>query len=682
MEFPNGQVAGASLDLVNSSPGVVARRRRRIMVFLGVFALVSAIGLIYTYSRRAEYRAGVRMEIVIPPQAEVKGPTGELTRASFLAEVERLSSRPVLEHVVARAGGASAISSAADPSPVDSILKMLSVQTVEGTSVVQLWAIGARPAALPAVLNALVDVYGDDLQQRSRIDTGESVALAEEEAKRLEESVKAKREAFKNFAAQHQIVSLERDENEVLARVRGQTAALSTSQEKLATAEGKLKSLQDAAAAGSVPITTKNNPTLANLEQRASQIREELRNLERVYKNDYLALDPGVNNKRVALAELEAQIRAERQVSFASALAEAEQEVGSARATIDRLRQEISASRGQVQAFDARIAEYKSMSDELTGLEKLYRTASERALTLKTSDRVRAPSVKVLESAVEPRDPWRPPYSRDAAISVGIGLLAALIALLIYDYLTPREKVSTLLMAGAPMAIPMITVNQPPQLAVGAGPQIRGPQVELLPSAPTFPREVHDEEIRALLGAADRDTRLAVAVLLSGVSADEACALCWCDLNLESGIMRVRGVSQRELPINARVRAFLSEARERLTPAPEAPLIRLQSGESSERRNRLDIALACAAHDAMVPEAETVTAEALRHSYLAFLVRQGIRFADIGRIAGELPSQALKAYMGLAPSHMRLALEQLRLTMPALEEETPGKLPPDRTSPS
>ena len=84
----------------------------------------------------------------------------------------------------------------------------------------------------------------------------------------------------------------------------------------------------------------------------------------------------------------------------------------------------------------------------------------------------------------------------------------------------------------------------------------------------------------------------------------------------------------------------------------------------------------------MVPEAETVTAEALRHSYLAFLVRQGIRFADIGRIAGELPSQALKAYMGLAPSHMRLALEQLRLTMPALEEETPGKLPPDRTSPS
>lgn len=676
MEFSNGQIAGASLDLVNSSPGVLARRRRRVMVFLGVFALVSAIGLVYTYSRPAEYRAGVRMEIVIPPQAEVIGPTGEFTRASFLAEAERLSSRPVLEHVAARARGAIAVSDATDPSPVDSILNMLSVHPIEGTSVVQLWAVGPRPAALPAVLNALVDVYREDLQQRSRIDTGESVALAQEEAKRLEESVKAKRDMFRNFGKQHQIVSLERDENDVLARVRGQANALNTAEEKLATAEGKLKSLQDASAAGSMPVRARDNPTLASLEQRAFQIREDLRNLERVYKNDYLVLDPNVNAKRAALAELDAQIRAERQVSSVAALAEAEQEVAGARATIDRMRQQIGAGRAQVQAFAARIAEYKSMSEELTGLETLYRTASERALKLRTSEKVRAPNVRILESAVQPGDPWRPPYSRDAAISVGIGLLSAIIALLIYDYLTPREKVSTLLMAGAPIGIPTFAFNRPTQLVAGEVPQLLGADhVGLLPGAPMLPREIHDAEIRALLAAADPDTRLAAATLLSGLSVDEACALCWSDIDLESGVIRVGGASTRELALGEPLRTLLSEARGRLMPAHEAAVIRLPSRELAERRRLLDIALACGAHDAMVPEAETVTAEALRHSYLAFLVRQGIRFADLGRIVGGLPGQLMTAYMGLAPSDVRLNLEQVRLTMPVLDEQISGTQP-------
>ncbi len=676
MEYSNGQVAGASLDLVNASPGVVARRRRRVTVFFGVFALVSAIGLAYTYSRPAEYRAGVRMEIVIPPQAEVKSPTGEFTRASFLAEVERLSSRPVLEQVAARAGGAVAVSDAADPTPVDTILNMLSVHPVEGTSVVQLWAVGPRPAALPAALNALVDVYREDLQQRSRIDTGESVALAQEEAKRLDESVKAKREAFKNFGRQYQIVSLEREENEVIARMRGQSTSLNTAEEKLATAEGKLKSLQDAAAAGSMPVRARDNPTLANLEQRASQIREELRNLERVYKSDYLVLDPGVNAKRAALAELDVQIRSERQASSTAALAEAKQEVAGARATIDRMRQQIAAGRGQVQAVAARIAEYKSMSEELTGLETLYRAANERALTLKSGEKVRAPSVKLLESAVQPRDPWRPPYSRDAAISVGIALLSALLALLIYDYLTPREKVSTLLMAGAPMAIPAFAINRPSQLAVGEDSKMLGAKpMGLLPTAPTLPREMLDEEIRALLAAADPDTRLGAVILLSGLNADEACALRWSDLDLDSGVVHVGGASARALTMSPTLRAFLSATRKRLLPDSDVAVIRLPSSEPAERRRLLDIALACAAHDAMVPEAESVTADALWHSYLAFLVRQGIRFADLGRIVGALPGQLMTAYMGLAPGGVRLTLEQVRLTMPALYEQVQGTLP-------
>jgi hypothetical protein len=49
-------------------------------------------------------------------------------------------------------------------------------------------------------------------------------------------------------------------------------------------------------------------------------------------------------------------------------------------------------------------------------------------------------------------------------------------------------------------------------------------------------------------------------------------------------------------------------------------------------------------------------------------LRQGIRFADIGRIVGRLPQEELAAYTRFAPSQPRLPLEQIELTLPALRD--------------
>jgi hypothetical protein len=93
--------------------------------------------------------------------------------------------------------------------------------------------------------------------------------------------VSAQRRFLEDFRLRHNVVSMEREENQVLARVRGQAAALNNANEKLAAAEGKLRSLSEAAAAGRSIVRARDNPTLANLEQRASQLREDLSELER-----------------------------------------------------------------------------------------------------------------------------------------------------------------------------------------------------------------------------------------------------------------------------------------------------------------------------------------------------------------------------------------------------------------
>ena len=60
-------------------------------------------------------------------------------------------------------------------------------------------------------------------------------------------------------------------------------------------------------------------------------------------------------------------------------------------------------------------------------------------------------------------------------------------------------------------------------------------------------------------------------------------------------------------------------------------------------------ALLYAAHDAGIDAADAVTPQTLRHTYIAFLVRQGMRFLELARLVGALPSERLSAYKRLAP---------------------------------
>jgi polysaccharide biosynthesis transport protein len=53
-----------------------------------------------------------------------------------------------------------------------------------------------------------------------------------------------------------------------------------------------VSALSASAAAGKAAVRSRDDPTLANFEQRASQIREELRDLERGFTPDSLFYQP------------------------------------------------------------------------------------------------------------------------------------------------------------------------------------------------------------------------------------------------------------------------------------------------------------------------------------------------------------------------------------------------------
>ena len=645
--------------------------RRRLIVFLGVFGVACAIGLAYDFLRPAEYRATARLEITpasYAPPAEAPNAAPQDPTRPFLTEVQTLSSRPLIEHVAGRLRQAGLDLSAVGPDPVTGLQSVLTVTPVPGTNVVELAATGRTPELPTALLVGISDAYRAQIKRAFEQASQETSAGVADEVKSLEAAVAAKRRETEAFRVQNNIVSPEREENAQLAKMQGLGKSLKDADERVAVAEGKVRALREAAATGKSVVRARDNPTLANLEQRASQAREDLRNLERTYTSDYLAMDPNARALRARLAEMERQIATQRKASEQAAYAEAEQELASAREAARRLQAEIAAGRRDVGQFAARFEQYKSLQAELADLQSAYQDALKRKARLEATVRARVPSVQVLEQAALPKEAWRPLYWRDAAIVVAGSLVLALVAMWIVELFNRPEPHPEVVLAQPVIAGALAyEVRQSLGFASAATPALESNERPLLEKPGTLPRELSPEEVLALLRAADPQTRVAIALLLSGLSPEEALALRWSDVDRSTGEVHVSGGSERRIRLGPDQARWLDGVAE----SSDQSVLRNSAGQPLTLESLL-AQLLYAAHDAGLEQVQEVTPEALRHSYVAFLVRQGMKFADLAQVVGQLPAATLAAYSAMAPEGARIARESVNYVFPSLEHSESG----------
>jgi succinoglycan biosynthesis transport protein ExoP len=154
-----------------------------------------------------------------------------------------------------------------------------------------------------------------------------------------------------------------------------------------------------------------------------------------------------------------------------------------------------------------------------------------------------------------------------------------------------------------------------------------------------------------------------MGLLLSGVTLDEALELRWSDVDLARGTLRAGGESGRELYLGGALRRLLETA----PKVPGSEMLMRTAGRPATR-DSVDAQVLGAAHDAAIEDAPQVTSACLRHTYIAFLMRQGIRFADLTRLVGPLPAEAISAYSALSPAGVRRDFAQIQVLYPALQE--------------
>ena len=651
--------------------------QRRLRVFLIVFVSVLVAGLAFTFARPAEYRAQARIAVRtgamvtdLPSTgtraiaaAVTTGSTGG-NASSLEAEAGRLASRPLIEAALAVLQQQGNDMSEFGGDPVQGVQSRLTAVPLPESNLIDVSAIGGQPRLLAALVNALVAAYAAEVVDSYGDSTAMETAALRKDLEELNLRIAQKRNALEDFRETADIVSGDRSENQILARVKGLSASLNVANQKVAEAEGRVRSLRESLAAGKVVVRARDNPSLASLESRASEIRASLREQERSYTPQFMDMDQNTRAARSRLAELEAQIAEQRASSGRVSLAEAEDELATARESQRKLQAQIAEDRAAVHAFSRKFSTFESMQAELAQIEASRSNLSERLLRTETSEASRRPSVVVVESASVPVNVWRPDYGRDAGISVAVAFAVGLIAMALVEVFNRPPRPSM-----APMILPQswIAMGNTFQPSLAGSPALDSlvgsvaSSAGRLPGVPEPARELSQTEVARLLQMLRPGDAAWVSLLLCGATLDEIRGLVATDLDAASATIQLQGPCVRALDVPPAVFDLLAATAKDANGQGVAVIEMPESDEELKRR------LICAAHDAGLEDPAGLTPQSLRHTCIAWMVRQGLRFGDLERVVGALPADVLAAYAGLSPSGVRRSIGEVATLMPALD---------------
>jgi uncharacterized protein involved in exopolysaccharide biosynthesis len=625
----------------------------RLAVFLTVLVVVAGSGLTYNYARDPVYRATARISVEPPPGA-VEDP---LLKSQFaMSEAQVLRSSSLLQAATAQLGAGEGGSSA-------DLERRLGVEVLAQTSVIELRAEGNERERLQAALSAWIDAYLKSRKASDHEGGREAVADARHALAEAEKNVEAKRREMEAFRQRHGIASVERDENPGAARLKGLHVALNDAATKEVTAEARLKSVEESIAQGKGIVRNADKPALANLDMRAVDLREKIKDLESDFTAQFLAMEPRYKALKANLARVEQQIQVERERSQKAALVEAQEEFASARRATQKIREQADAAKQDTQTFSARFLELKRITADLNALQDVRKEARDQVARLESTRKPPEAKLRVLATPSVGDEPIAPDYTRDAAIAIAAGLLLAIGAVWLTDYL---RRDSSQPAAGAPQ--PVIQIAYPMlNQAVDAPAAARiGSQATPLLAAETRPAavELAQDDITALWKAASADGRLLLAALLSGISSGELTNLRWKHVSLDEGYIDVPGPSGRRVRVFEPLRQELAGRASNATEDQERPLLSDGLGHALDE-GRMDDELRYIAHDAGLRHPEEVTAAALHFTYAAFLARQGMRMTDLAGVVGRFPATVGTQLMQLNPLARGLAASQLEFVHPS-----------------
>jgi uncharacterized protein involved in exopolysaccharide biosynthesis len=626
-------------------------RSSRLSIFGMVFLISAIISLAYNYSRPAIYRSSATL--LTSAMTAIDRESGEPDIQHVAIQRQFLLGHELVAETLSRLKVAAADKSWLQLTTSD-IQNLLHVEPVADTNLVEIQAEDLDPKFLPVLINTWIDVYLDARTEEVKRLTGDTTRIIEGELKALAGKVDTARSELEIFRKNNDISSIGREENEALARLKGLTDSLNKASEEEVKARANVAAIKSAVSRGKAVVPSEEKGSLLALELRVRDLRDKLMELDKKFTREYINLHPEFKLIPQQIAELETAIKGKHQEGSNIVLADAEVIYAAAQQTVREIRDQLDEHKHQASAFTTKFAKHDALKADLESLENLYRATQDRLVQVSAGHKEKYPQVTVISRAYEPRDPVRPDYGRDALIAIAASLLLGLFSVWIFEYLTQRK-------GGQPPPVTVFGIHNYPSAGgelVSYSPSVPSPLSHKTGTAlaPPLNRELSSHQLRILLNASNLQGKQLISLLLSGLSIDEAASLQPHQIDLQAATITVTGKTPRIIPVSNSLKSLFERSGGHPAWNPDDPGLPIE----------LSAALVCAAVDSGLPDPQEISADAIRHSYIAYLVRQGLRLSDLEQITGYLEPSTLSRYSAYSPPQQGRHIDQIELLHPAL----------------
>ncbi|WP_232283261.1 tyrosine-type recombinase/integrase [Paraglaciecola sp. T6c] len=345
-----------------------------------------------------------------------------------------------------------------------------------------------------------------------------------------------------------------------------------------------------------------------------------------------------------------------------------------------RLPAQLADFQNQAQQFNQKLAEYRRLDDALKDLQLQAKTVNNQLVEQEVSKPFDA-KISILEPPFTPEFPVGPNYWQDTLISIIAAIVCAIAALLLFSFIVRRSSpnlgsTNFVVLPGEQRGQSYAELQGAHQAQLEAKAQAlrlgeqqsHQPQKSLQPQKGHQPQQgiqpqqenirlLTTDECQALYGVANKQAKAVIGLMLSGVNATELRQITKADCMIGKTKLNITGAYARQIPLAGQLITVLEQLCEGLK---EDDLLWLNP-LSIEDFNQLIIN---AAHDAELPYPEQLSGEVLRHTYLTYLVSQGVRLNDLEQLAGYLKPAELGKYRTVNRHGKSLDIEQANTMFP------------------
>ncbi len=415
----------------DSETNIAWHRSIRARLFAIVFGLTLALGVGWTLLQPKIYRSSATVLMSAPSAIDAKVEKANLQSVAIQGRI--LLGGEVTQGLLSELE--------ADASPdidLHYLRDVLRVEAVPDTNLVEMIAQGADAEVLPTLVNTWIDVYLNIRANEVQLNQEQTLKVVEDQLSGLADKLDQARDALANYRSENHISSVDRQQNEELAKLNGLNAAVNIAVRTEVKAKAELESLREAIAEGDTVVAPSSRKSVEAMEIELRTLKTQLVKLNKTYTSNYVRNQPRTREIPERIAELESMLAAERSQGQDRMVAKAEKAHAAALRAVEEFQQKLAEQEQEATRFTTIYNKHQALAKDLTELEELHRETQSRLVQVQVNQVEKYPQVSVIDRPGLVSERIGPDYPLWLGGSLAAALGTGVLSVWLYGYLGPR----------------------------------------------------------------------------------------------------------------------------------------------------------------------------------------------------------------------------------------------------